>query len=712
MRKKAWGSMLSACLMAGSLIVPPAALAAQGERIHVDAEHFPDQVMRAFAARCDENEDGVLSLAERLAVRKMDFGDEPPASLQGAGLFGNLEILRSRGNKDIDAADLGALRNLRVLDLGESRTEKLSASGLSLISVHGDADEADLTDQQPAVIGLGEEEDSFDMTDLDPDFAAGQVSSLEGGAVLDGTVLRELEPGQTITYTYTDGDLSVDCTLAIRRANAWEVKPSIASWAAGDEKPQPRGEAAHGEVKFFYGSDTQPFSPKLPSGTGSYVMRAVVVEPDDEYAGLTQDVPFLVVPAGVDPQSASEAPDLVEAVYGDTLSDLELPSGYTWADPDLSVGSVGINSFEAVYRNADGDEQTVSINVRVMPKNGDELDISPIENEYEANHIVIRDGDVTLEKGTDYMVTNSVREDEVTVTIHFMGNYTGEVVRTFTFELENAWIIPLTAPGWTYGSAERLPQAEARYGETVYSYAPVLDEEGSTGEFADTVPENAGTYVVRAVVPSTIYYTGLRAEETFVIAKADPSYDLPIGLAAYYGTQLQALALPAGFSFLNPTETVGVVGERSFDAVYTPEDTANYNTVPVQIQVTVLPKNGSNFQVDPITTEAQAQNPVVRDGDTVLVQNTDYTVSLQRNGTQLTLTINFIGNYTGQLVRTYTFTQTGGQNASGTTTTNAPRTGDSAGLGWYVTGMLGSGAVIAGCLLSLRRRSRRSAGQE
>lgn len=697
-RKKAWGRLLGACLMAGALTVPTAGLAAPGRSVRVDPEHFPDDVFRAFVARYDKDEDDVLSLAERLAVRRMDLGEREVASLKGIGYFGNLEVLRSDDASRLREADLRALNALQVLDLPGAALEELEAPGLSLISVHGAAQEADLSEQKPAVIALADGEDSFDLAELDPRFEEGTVRDLAGGASLDGTVLTGLEPGQRITYTYTGGGLTAHCVLDVRRANAWTEEPDMESWADGDEAPSPAGEAEHGEVLFFYGAEGVPFSEKVPTAPGSYVMRAVVA-PDDEYAGLTADVPFSVMP-GENPRAAEDAPSLIEATYGEKLSDLDLPAGYAWRDPDLYVGAVGINPFQATYRAPDGTTETVSINVRVLPRNGATLDISPITDEYEANHIVIRDGDVTLIKGTDYIVTNSVQADVVTVTIHFMGNYTGDVVRQFTFDLENAWIIPLTAPGWTYGQTPRLPQAEARYGTTSYTYAPVTDS--TTGEFTTTVPEAAGTYVVRAVVPSTIYYTGLSSEEQFVIAKADPDFELPQGVAAYYTTLLQAIPLPTGFSFQNPNQAVGAVGEHSFEGLYTPEDTANYNTVPVQIQVTVLPKNGSNFQVDQITTEAQAENPVVRDGNTVLVKNVDYTVSIQRSGTQLTLTINFIGNYTGQLVRTYAITQSG--SGGGTTLTSAPGTNDETALGWHIAGLITSGGVAAGAAWLLLRK--------
>lgn len=709
MRKKALGRVLSACLMAGALSVPQAGLAAPGAPVRIDAEHFPDDAFRAFVVQYDGNGDGVLSLAERMAVRQMDLGPHAYSTLEGIQNFEKLEVLRGSGASKLEDVDLSQLQDLKVLDLRGAALGNLQAASLSLVSAHGKAAQSNFAEQKPVVIALADGEDSFDLAALDPHFAEGNVTGLEGGATLSGTVLEGLIPGQRITYVFESDGFRTSCTLDVRRENSWAEEPAISNWAVGDEPVPPAGQAAHGEVQFLYGSDSGTFSDKAPANMGSYVLRAVV-PPDAEYAGLEAEVPFLVVPQGVDPGKADEVPSLLEATYGDTLSDIKLPAGYTWRNPDSSVGVVGINKFQAVYRDPDGGSEIVTLNVRVMPRDGATLDISPIDNEYDANHIVIKDGDVTLVKGTDYLVTNSVEADEVTVTIHFMGNYTGEVVRQFTFDLENAWIIPLTAPGWTYGETPRLPQAEARYGETVYTYATVTDPDaaggGTVGEFSAAVPENAGTYVVRASVPSTIYYTSLSAEERFTIAKANPSFDLPTGIMAYYTTQLRAVQLPEGFSFTDPTETVGNVGEHTFEGLYTPPDTANYNTVPVQIQVTVLPKNGSNFQVDQITTEAQAENPVVRDGNTVLVKNTDYTVTIQKSGTQLTLTINFIGNYTGQLVRTYTITQAANNNQNQTTGggTTSPGTNDRSDLGWHVTWMLASAGVIGGSIYLLRRR--------
>ena len=75
---------------------------------------------------------------------------------------------------------------------------------------------------------------------------------------------------------------------------------------------------------------------------------------------------------------------------------------------------------------------------------------------------------------------------------------------------------------------------------------------------------------------------------TILVNKANPAYTLPTDLTATYGQHLSDIALPAGFAWADPSQSVGAVGNHQFNVVYTPEDTANYNVVsdlPVSIAV-------------------------------------------------------------------------------------------------------------------------------
>ena len=73
------------------------------------------------------------------------------------------------------------------------------------------------------------------------------------------------------------------------------------------------------------------------------------------------------------------------------------------------------------------------------------------------------------------------------------------------------------------------------------------------------------------------------------VNKATPTYTVPTGLTATYGQTLEDVELPDGWSWQNAVKTpVGNVGDNTFTAIFTPDDTDNYNTVEnIEVTVTV-----------------------------------------------------------------------------------------------------------------------------
>jgi len=72
--------------------------------------------------------------------------------------------------------------------------------------------------------------------------------------------------------------------------------------------------------------------------------------------------------------------------------------------------------------------------------------------------------------------------------------------------------------GWIYGQEANAPSVSGNTGNgaVTYTYAT----KGSD-EFSETVPTNAGTYTVKAVIAATTNYNGATATADFTIAKAD-----------------------------------------------------------------------------------------------------------------------------------------------------------------------------------------------
>ncbi len=92
---------------------------------------------------------------------------------------------------------------------------------------------------------------------------------------------------------------------------------------------------------------------------------------------------------------------------------------------------------------------------------------------------------------------------------------------------------------------------------------------------------NAGDYVAKATIDGVAF-----AELPFTIKKADPTYDVPTGLEAEAGGKLKDIELPSNFTWGNPNGIIKY-NEKEYDAVYTPVDTDNYNTVELKVSVNV-----------------------------------------------------------------------------------------------------------------------------
>ncbi|MBO5073334.1 MAG: Ig-like domain-containing protein [Eubacterium sp.] len=101
------------------------------------------------------------------------------------------------------------------------------------------------------------------------------------------------------------------------------------------------------------------------------------------------------------------------------------------------------------------------------------------------------------------------------------------------------------------------------------------------------------------------------------IQKVTPLYKIPEGLTADEGDTLADISLPDGFAWKDPSCSVGAAGTKTFQAVYTPEDTDKYLIVDnIDISVTVrkavvpTPKPTPTQTPKPSGTPAPTGTPV------------------------------------------------------------------------------------------------------
>ena len=112
---------------------------------------------------------------------------------------------------------------------------------------------------------------------------------------------------------------------------------------------------------------------------------------------------------------------------------------------------------------------------------------------------------------------------------------------------------------------------------------------GVTVSYFENNQVNAGTYEITAkFTGDTANYEDIPdMTATLTINKATPDYTVPDGLTATEGQSLADIALPEGWSWADSSFSVGEEGERTFAAVYTPVDTGNYNTVEIELTVSI-----------------------------------------------------------------------------------------------------------------------------
>ena len=135
---------------------------------------------------------------------------------------------------------------------------------------------------------------------------------------------------------------------------------------------------------------------------------------------------------------------------------------------------------------------------------------------------------------------------------------------------------------YTYTGQAQIPAADA---VTVQLDGKTIPNDRYTISASDNT--NAGQAIV--TVTGIGDYTGT-ASGTFTIGMATPNPETPNELYAVYGSILKDVPLPSGWAWDAPDTSVGNVGEKTFAATYTEDNSGNYNTVQKDLAVKVAKK--------------------------------------------------------------------------------------------------------------------------
>ena len=318
-------------------------------------------------------------------------------------------------------------------------------------------------------------------------------------------------------------------------------------------------------------------------------------------------------------------PTGLTAIYSNTLAEVTLPTGWTWKDAETSVGNVGENTFTAVYTHDNtGNYETVEADVTVT--------VSKLKVEKPAANSTVytyngNEQTYVVAANNNYTVTNNKRtaagSQVVTVVLNDTANTewadstSADVAFTFTVnqrEIGIAW----ANTAFIYDGTLKLPTATA-------TDVVTGDEISLTVEGAQTnASETAYTATVTAITGEKAVNYKLPTNKTtqFTIGKATPEYSVPTGLTAIYSNTLAEVTLPTGWTWKDAETSVGNVGENTFTAVYTHDNTGNYETVEADVTVTV-----SKLKVEKPAEDSTVYTYNGNEQTYVVAANNNYTVT-------------------------------------------------------------------------------------
>ena len=290
----------------------------------------------------------------------------------------------------------------------------------------------------------------------------------------------------------------------------------------------------------------------------------------------------------------------------------------------------------------------------------------------------VKDGETTLVLDTDYSVSYESNENAGTgkATIVGIGKYSGQVVKEFT--INKADITPTAPTAMTQltfnGQAQTLVAAGSITGpgnmeacEMQYS----LD--GQT--YAKDLPTatNAGSYIVYYKVVGDANHNGVDAQFISVaIYKAALTNVLLQTATLTYNQQEQSpviTGVKAGTLDV-PAEAYTISGNKATNVgnylieIVPKDDAQNYDGT-AKAQWSIVAANANLFSIE-LSNSSLVYNgtelkptATVKDGETTLVEGTDYTLTYTNNvnvGTA-TVTATGIGNYSGTKTAEFAITQ-------------------------------------------------------
>ena len=281
------------------------------------------------------------------------------------------------------------------------------------------------------------------------------------------------------------------------------------------------GVASNGEMQYAIGTNTTTvpttgWSASIPTATeaGTYYVWYKVVGDENHNDTDAANVPVVIAKADPD----YTVPTGLTAVYGDTLQDVTLPAGWTWADADQIVGDAGTNTFKANYVPNDvtnyNSVENVDVTVSVSKGNGAAAvapEVTAWTSDYVFAEAVNGQEYVIVKKGETPDWSKAVTPDDGSVTFTGLTPATEYSIYTRVKETDNTLAsetekvdVMTSLIGWeTRGEAKTgetitiIPDPENAEGLTWQWYYAEENEEGTVVRGEAIKGETGSSYVVK-----------------------------------------------------------------------------------------------------------------------------------------------------------------------------------------------------------------------
>ena len=157
--------------------------------------------------------------------------------------------------------------------------------------------------------------------------------------------------------------------FAISKAdNTWTNELTINGWTYGETANKPSASSTFGTAKYTYSeSKDGAYVDTVPINAGTYYVKAEVIG-NENYKGLVSEIVEFSI-SKADP--VLKTLSILTIEQGKTLSNLGLPEGYKWKNPNYECKDLGTHTYKALFTPKDSvnyNTLDVDVSVNVIAK--------------------------------------------------------------------------------------------------------------------------------------------------------------------------------------------------------------------------------------------------------------------------------------------------------------------------------------------------------